>query len=116
LLTIKDFRSQYPQYEDLEDEVLTQKLHQKYYSDLDYNEFNSKFNPQQPEEESFYQRNVPDPIKNAVGGIESVGRMMVNFPVSLGAQAAGTYTGLASGENLGEAVASGQEIRPQWQL
>ena len=41
--TIYDFRRQHPEYDDLDDETLTQRLHAKHYADMDYNAFRSKF-------------------------------------------------------------------------
>lgn len=60
-------------------------------------------------EDSFYQRNIPNPIKNAVGGIESVGRMLWNVPAGTIAKGAGALTGLAMGEDLPMALQRGEE-------
>lgn len=40
--TIADIRKQYPQYDDLSDEQIADALHQRYYSDMPREEFNSK--------------------------------------------------------------------------
>jgi len=50
--TIAEIRQQYPQYDDLSDEQLAQGLHQKYYSDLPYEDFQQRIGmqtvPQEP--------------------------------------------------------------------
>lgn len=33
-----------------------------------------------PKESSWYEENVPEPLKNAIGGVESIGRSIVNLP------------------------------------
>ena len=40
--TIADIRQQYPQYQDLPDEQLAQGLHQKFYSDMPFEDFSAK--------------------------------------------------------------------------
>lgn len=42
-MNIADFRKQYPQYDSLSDTQLADKLHSKYYSNLDKDDFYSKF-------------------------------------------------------------------------
>src|SRR6478736_9489838 len=39
MITIAQVRQQYPQYMDMSDEQLSKALHQKYYSDLSYDDF-----------------------------------------------------------------------------
>lgn len=41
-ITIADVRAKYPQYSDLSDEQLAKGLHQKFYSDMPYDQFSSK--------------------------------------------------------------------------
>ncbi len=41
-MTIKEFRQKYPQYNDLSDNDLALRLYNKYYSDMDFNEFRNK--------------------------------------------------------------------------
>lgn len=41
-MNLGDFRSQYPQYNDLSDEDLARGLHQKFYSDMPFDDFASK--------------------------------------------------------------------------
>jgi len=51
-MNLSEFRQTYPDYNDLSDEDLTQSLHQKYYSDLSYDEFRKKFVVAQEQEPS----------------------------------------------------------------
>ena len=60
-------------------------------------------------EESAYEKYVPQSIKNAVGGVESVGRMLWNVPAGATARGYGTLTGLGMGESLKEASQRGAE-------
>jgi hypothetical protein len=48
-LTLAEFRSQYPQYDDLDDETLAKSLHTKYYSDQSWEDFSAsiKYAPAQ---------------------------------------------------------------------
>ncbi|MGR3220038.1 MAG: hypothetical protein ACUZ8H_09520, partial [Candidatus Anammoxibacter sp.] len=50
---IQNFRKQYPEYNDLQDSVLMDSFHKKYYSDLSQEDFmlrfNNKFSDKQPE-------------------------------------------------------------------
>lgn len=39
---LAEFRKQYPQYDDMSDEVLAKRLHQKFYSDIPFDEYASK--------------------------------------------------------------------------
>jgi hypothetical protein len=42
---LQTFRQKYPQYDDLPDSVLLHELHQRFYSDVSFQEFLVKFNP-----------------------------------------------------------------------
>jgi len=44
-MDLKGFRQQYPQYDNISDDALSQRLHQKYYSHVSYEQFIGKFNP-----------------------------------------------------------------------
>ncbi len=44
-MNINDFRKQYPQYDGVDDDKLSKSLHQKYYSNVPYEDFSAKFNP-----------------------------------------------------------------------
>ena len=60
-MNLKDFRKQYPQYDDMSDEALSTALHKKYYSDMDYQDFAEKIGMQT--EKSYWQEtasNVPE--------------------------------------------------------
>lgn len=41
-MNLSDFRAKYPQYDDLSDDELARGLHQKFYSDMPFEEFSSK--------------------------------------------------------------------------
>ena len=47
-MNISEFRTQYPQYDDLSDDQLTVGLHQRYYSDVPREKFSQLFNPIEP--------------------------------------------------------------------
>jgi len=61
-MNIQEIRAQYPQYDDMPDETLAQKLHAKSYSDMPYEDFAGKIGltiaPQAPETPEF----VPEPM------------------------------------------------------
>lgn len=58
---IDEFRSQYPEYNDLDDETLAQKLHAKEYSDLPYEEFRAKFiGPREVKPQRSFLKDVAD--------------------------------------------------------
>lgn len=42
-MNIAEFRKKYPQYNKVSDEVLTDKLHKKYYPNMDFTEFSKRF-------------------------------------------------------------------------
>ena len=48
-MNLKQFREQYPQYNDMADEQLVDALHKKYYSDMPRQEFAEKFGAFAPE-------------------------------------------------------------------
>lgn len=52
-ITIGDFREKYPQYNDLSDEQLAQGLHQKFYSDIPFEEFSSKIGLKSEEKDRY---------------------------------------------------------------
>lgn len=71
-MDINQFRQLYPQYNEVPDNVLIEKLHKKYYADkVDLNEFTSKFNPtgkpsiisKQPQQDE-----AGGPIESLIGG------------------------------------------------
>ena len=77
-MSLKNFRSQYPQYDDIPDDKLLQSLHSKFYSDIPFNEFTTKLEglsteqPQQPEEQEgsgFFRRAVADPLVSLGQGV-----------------------------------------------
>jgi len=42
-MNIREFRQHYPQYNGFSDETIARKIHAKHYSDIDYNEFATRF-------------------------------------------------------------------------
>ncbi len=42
---LKEFRAKYPEYNDLDDNSITERLYDRHYSDLDFNEYKTQFNP-----------------------------------------------------------------------
>src|SRR3990167_10540426 len=67
------------------------------------------FLEKEEEEDSWYQKRVPESIKNALGGIETAGRFLWNIPAGVTAQGLGTLAGLGIGEDLPEALERGGE-------
>ncbi len=56
-----DFREQYPQYNDIDDDALAEKLHAAHYSDMDFNEFRQKVGmPAKPEPFEMYRPGDPE--------------------------------------------------------
>lgn len=79
MATIKEIRAKYPQYNDMTDRELAEKLHAKFYSDLPFEEFASKIDLKEP---SYAETamgavadlpttvsNIPESAVNLVGGI-----------------------------------------------
>jgi hypothetical protein len=81
--TISEVRSQYPQYADLSDEQLAKGLHQKYYSDLPFEEFSAKIGLQAPKQPA-----PADPSLYNQG--DELGKMLLR-----GARTGARATGLA---------------------
>lgn len=61
--------------------------------------------------EGFYERNIPRPIKDAIGGIESAGRMVWNVPVGTAAKGLGTLGGLVAGQGLDKSLQTGDKVQ-----
>lgn len=61
--------------------------------------------PEEPP--SWYEKNVPTVLKDAAGGIESVGRMLPNVFIGAGSYAGAAGLGILSGDDLSEAHTSG---------
>ena len=81
-LTIQDVRSKYPDYDDLSDEELSDKLHTKFYSDLPRDEFNQKigFKQEEPADDQSFLSKLP---RNLVAGLVEGGRDILNIPHTL---------------------------------
>jgi hypothetical protein len=63
-MNIVEFRQNNPEYSDLSDQELADALHSKYYSDVDKEEFNSKFLGDQPTEVSTQEPSPEKPEKD----------------------------------------------------
>lgn len=107
MATIAEVRQKYPEYSDLSDEQLGKLLHQKFYSDIPYEDFAAKAGiaqapPSHTKAVPANQPTVQSLLKNvageALGGIADMDNML-RTPVPLGAgiQAA---TGVGRGEGL----------------
>ena len=59
-MNLSEIRAKYPQYDSISDDVLVQKLHDKYYPQMDINEFSSRvgYQKQQPRQFSDEELNT----------------------------------------------------------
>ncbi len=62
-MNLSEFRTQYPQYDDMEDADLANSLHQKHYSDIPFEEFSTQIGLEQP--------GMIDTAMGAVGDVAS---------------------------------------------
>ena len=82
MMRLQDIRSKYPQYQDMSDLELADRIHQKHYSDMPKYDFYSKvgFTPEQvgfaPENSSFAERIAP----NMLAGAAQLGHALINAP------------------------------------
>jgi len=53
-MNLKEFRAQYPQYDDLSDQELAAGLHQKFYSDIPFDDFLKQVGPQPVKDTGFF--------------------------------------------------------------
>lgn len=92
MATITDIRTKYPQYSDLTDRELAEKLHTKFYSDMPFEEFASKVQLKEAKPETFGQQVLRGAASTADIIAESVPGMaaMVAYPFQ---RAAGFVTG-----------------------
>ena len=60
-MNLSEIRSKYPQYDSISDDVLVQKLHDKYYPDMDINDFSSRVGYTPKQQEQF----TPEQIESA---------------------------------------------------
>jgi hypothetical protein len=95
-MNLKEFRAQYPQYDDLSDQDLAAGLHKKFYSDIPFNDFLSRVNAPGEEEPSGFLRQVADVPVGIAKGVTSGVRMLsdvfgANNPVSQALQGAEGY-------------------------
>ena len=92
MLTIKQIRTQYPDYNDLSDQQLLDSLHQKHYPDMPKDEFYSKvgFNQESPsltqQAGQYLKSDTANLARNLLTGGLNLGRGLLNFPHNLGKQ------------------------------
>jgi hypothetical protein len=84
MATIADIRKQYPQYNDLSDEQLAQGFHQKFYSDIPYDQFKQ-------------QIGITTPVAKPPSTAQQLGSAFVEQLPAIGAVAAPVITTLATG-------------------
>lgn len=84
MATIADIRKQYPQYNDLSDEQLAQGFHQKFYSDIPYEQFKQ-------------QIGITGPAAKPPSLAQQVGSAFVEQLPAIGAVAAPVITTIATG-------------------
>lgn len=106
--TLSDIRSEYPQYEDLSDKELADKLHARFYSDMDRAEFDSKV--------GLSAKETPSDLSAIPRGFMSSGAGLLNLA---GPGVKALYSGLvgdeeAKKEALGRFAARQQEIEAKY--
>ena len=90
MITIKDIRQKYPDYNDLSDEQLVNALHSKHYSDMPKQEFYSKIGFNKKDESplhkawEFAKSDTTNLGKNLLSGYLKMGRGFANTPHRLG--------------------------------
>ena len=92
-MNIREFRQKYPQYDDVDDQTLSDSLYKKHYSDMARAEFDQSFIGQQPERQTFMDaplgvqptnaRTIEEPLPEARALAADVG------PIQAGAIATG---------------------------
>lgn len=109
--TIAEIRQQYPDYSDLSDKELADKLHKKFYSDLDEKTFYQKINlsPEKPEIRKptkterireIYSEKIQPIVKTGFEGIGLVGGSAIGTPAGIPGQIAGAGLGYAGGKQV----------------
>jgi hypothetical protein len=76
MTTLAEVRQKYPQYGDLSDEQLAKSLHQKFYSDISYDDFSSRIGLSKPKAEPEINRTGA-----AVGGVNKGLAGLAGLPV-----------------------------------
>lgn len=91
-LTIADVRAKFPQYKDLSDNDLAQGLHQKFYSDMPYEQFSQKIGlaPAQPSKLDALGSNISQ--SPVVGGAELLAHHITGALAPIPAMAAGAVS------------------------
>lgn len=67
-MLLSDFRSKYPEYDDMDDQTLARGIHEKYYSDVDYNQFSQNIGLQTAELAAPANGDVTNDIVSAFQG------------------------------------------------
>jgi hypothetical protein len=86
MITIKEIRQKYPDYNDLSDEQLVNSLHEKHYSDMPKEEFYSKigYKKESPNALQYLKSDTTNLGKNLLTGYLNMGRRLANTPHALG--------------------------------
>lgn len=105
MATITDIRTKYPQYNDLTDREIAEKLHTKFYSDMPFEEFASKVQLKETEPETFGQQVLRGAASTADIIAESVPGMaaMVAYPFQAAA-------GFVTGQSPADVAASQERV------
>lgn len=90
---LADFRAKYPQYDDVPDRVLTDRLYQKHYSDMSRAEFDQKMGV-----------SSPDPVVDAAGQLVRGVNRGLNAVAALPGQIVGGAVSLAGFPETGQAM------------
>ncbi len=78
-MDIAQFREQYPQYNDMSDDTLADKLYQSHYSDIPRDQFERSFRPQQGANYGAIEQGVRDAL-SAPGFAPSMDQSSLNLP------------------------------------
>lgn len=70
-MNLSEIRAKYPQYDSISDDVLVQKLHDKYYPQMDIKEFSDRIGYQK---QTINKENVPNAVRWVVNRMQKEGR------------------------------------------
>lgn len=79
MATMEEVRQKYPQYNDMSDEALAKALHQKFYSDMPFDDFANRIGYSQPS----VLRQVDDRVRALARGVPIVGGAMDEISAGL---------------------------------
>lgn len=99
-LSIADVRAKFPQYKDLSDDQLAQGLHQKFYSDMPYEDFSKKIGLAQPSKLDALGSNISQ--SPVTGGAEMLAHHATGLlaPIPAMLAGAGASVGKLAGANV----------------